>query len=84
MGYVNRNKAHIMEGELRCIELATYLKNMGAPMVVWISEDASGIVPKVSYHSPSSQLVGLVLPTNPTTGMPISGSFIPRTATEVA
>lgn len=84
MNYINRDKAEIIEGELRCAELADYLKNMDAPMVVWFSEDASGIVPRVSYHSPSSQLVGLVLPTEPTTGMPISRSFKPQKATEVA
>lgn len=83
MSYINQNKANLIEGELRCDALANDLENMGAPMVVWISEDASGIVPKVSYHSPSCQLVGLVLPTDPTSGMPISRSFMPRKAIEI-
>lgn len=74
----------MVEGELRCEQLAYYLEKLNAPKIVWISEDASGIVPGVSYHSPSRQLVGLTLPLDAATGMPIHHSFVPSTATEIA
>lgn len=84
VSYINRDKKPMIEGELRCEELASYLEKLHTPKIVWISEDASGIVPGVSYHSPSRQLVGLVLPLDTTTGMPIQRSFIPSTATDIA
>lgn len=84
MSYITRDKKPMIEGELRCGELASYLEKLHTSKTVWLSEDASGIVPGVSYHSPSRQLVGLVLPLDTTTGMPIQHSFIPSTATDIA
>lgn len=52
-------------------------------MSVWLSEDGSGIVPKVEYDALNSQLVGQVLPTNENTGMPIKLSFVVRSAEEI-
>lgn len=83
MNYINRDKKPLIEGELRCKLLAEYLEKLKAPKIVWISEDASGINPGVSYHSPTGQLVGLVLPIDETTGMPIQCSFVPSTATDI-
>lgn len=84
VSYINRDKKPITEGQLRCQELAIYLEKLNAPKVIWISEDASGIIPGVSYHSPSRQLVGLTLPLERTTGMPIQNSFMPSTAIDIA
>lgn len=50
---------------------------------VWISEDGTGIVKKIEYDPSSNQIVGLVLPTNSTTGMPIAFSFLARSASEI-
>lgn len=47
---------------------------------MWISEDGSGIVTKVEFDPSSNQLVGLVLPTNNTTGMPIPFTFLAKSA----
>lgn len=82
--YINKKRQTLIEGELRCEALVQYLNEMNAPKVVWLSEDGTGIVPKISYHNASSQLVGLVLPIDLATGMPISKSFMPQTATEIA
>lgn len=84
VNYINNEKQTIIEGELRCEQLAQYLEKMNAPKVVWISEDGTGIVKKVSYHNSSGQLVGLVLPLNLTSGMPIPHSFVPQTANDIA
>lgn len=83
MSYINKRKQTVIEGELRCEALAQYLQRMNAPKVVWLSEDGTGIVPKVSYHNSTGQLIGLVLPTDPITGMPIPHSFVPQTASEI-
>lgn len=45
------------------------------PKIVWLSEDATGILSKVEYDSPNNQLVGLVLPMDRRTGIPKSGTF---------
>lgn len=44
-------------------------------MDVWLSEDGSGIVQKVVYDTASNQLIGLNLPINEITGMPILSAF---------
>lgn len=82
MSYINRYKEPLFEGELRCAALAKYMERLNVPKIVWLSEDGSGIVPRISYHSPSNQLVGLVLPFD-ATGMPITNSFVVRTAVDI-
>lgn len=84
MSYINKKRKIIKEGELRCKELAKYLEETNSPKVIWISEDGTGIIPKVSYENSSGKLVGLVLPFDLTTGMPITESFIPQNANEIA
>lgn len=81
--YINQDKEKIIEGELRVKQLAEYLEKLKAPRKVWISEDGSGIVAKVSYDSSSNQLVGLVLPIDKTTGMPIRFTFSPHTVEDI-
>lgn len=74
----------MIEGDLRVSSLNEYLEKLKAPKVVWISEDASAIIPGISYHSPTGQLVGLALPLDEKTGMPIQRSFVPLSATDIA
>lgn len=69
--YIHNDKDRIIEGELRCTQLVSHLKKLQAPPKVWLSEDASGIVQKAVFDSFSNQLVGLVLPVNNESGMPI-------------
>lgn len=72
-----------MEGQIRAKELCDYLTKFNLPKTVWLSEDASGIIPKIEYDSPSSQLVGLVLPVDKTTGIPISNTYVVRSEAEI-
>lgn len=83
VGYLADKKQKFIEGELRCKELAEYLKQLNAPMEVWIAEDGSGILPNVAYDSNTNQLVGLVLPIDENTGIPISYSFTPQSVNDI-
>lgn len=83
MKLINKEKEQIIEGELRCQQLAQYLEKLNAPKEVWLSEDGSGIVERITYDSRTNQLVGLVLPINKTMGMPICFSFTPQTSDEI-
>lgn len=78
VSHINKNKLKVTEGELRCDELASYLDKVGTHKTVWLSEDGSGIVAKVCYDSSSNQMVGLILPIDSTTSMPIPFSFTPK------
>lgn len=83
MDLINANKEKIIEGELRCQQLAEYLKKLNAPNEVWLAEDGSGILDRVMYDSKTNQVIGLVLPLHKITGMPIMFSFTPQTANEI-
>lgn len=80
---INSNQKRINEGELRCKELAEYLDKLGTDKIVWISEDATAIVSKVSYDIATNQIVGLAMPLDKKTGCPLTGSFLARTADEI-
>lgn len=75
VGYISQHKELVVEGELRSKELAIYLDKMKAPKDVWISEDATGIVSRIQFDVSTNQLIGLVLPFDNITGMPIPFSF---------
>lgn len=83
VGYISKSKSKIIEGQLRVQELSEYLERLKMPKKIWICEDASGINAKVEYDPSSDQLVGNVLPLNSTTGMPISFSFLARSAEDI-
>lgn len=83
LGYINKKKQRIVEGGLRCSELASFLDKVGAPRVVWLAEDGSGIVSKVSYDSSTNQLVGLVLPFHSETGIPIPFTYKPKSVRDL-
>lgn len=84
MSYINKRRQRVNEGELRCEALVRYLEETNSPKIVWISEDGTGIVPRISYENSSRKLVGLVLPIELKTGMPIVDSFIPQNAEDIA
>lgn len=68
---------------MRCAELNTYLDVLKLTKCVWLSEDASGIVPKIEFDSKSNQMIGLVLPTDPNTGMPTAFTYLARNVDEI-
>lgn len=61
---IDEQKDRVVEGELRCKELAQFLDDHRATKNVWLSEDATAIVQKISYDPKTNQLVGIVLPFN--------------------
>lgn len=79
MNRIHTKKDRIVEGELRCELLSQHLErsNLGSngTKSVFLSEDGSGIVQKIVYDSHSKQLIGLVLPLNERSGMPMICSF---------
>lgn len=83
MRSINQNKSKIIEGELRIKELNHYLDTMNLKKCVWIAEDATAIVTKVEFDPNSNQMIGIVLPTNAATGMPIPFSYLASTEDEI-
>lgn len=83
MKYIHQKKVKVNEGELRCEGLVAYLKNIKAPLNVWLSEDGSGIIAKVVYDVASNQLIGLNLPLDQQTGMPKTSTFKARSLEEI-
>lgn len=81
-GYINENKPKIVEGQLRCAELNEYLEDLKLEKIIWLSEDGSSIVAKVELDA-HNQMVGLVLPIDENNGMPISLTYMARTADEI-
>lgn len=79
MNHIHEHKERIIEGELRCDQLIKHLERTNSPKVVFLCEDASGIVKNIAYDSTSNQLIGLVLPTN-LNGMPTILSFEAKSA----
>lgn len=73
----------MIEGQLRCKDLLNYLNALNIPKYVWLSEDATSITPKIEFDPKSNQMVGPVLPFESNTGMPISFSYLARTAEEI-
>lgn len=72
-----------MEGEIRAGDLCDYLTKFNLPKVVWLSEDATGILPKIQYDAATSQLIGQVLPVDKHTGIPISNTYMARSFEEI-
>lgn len=83
VSYINKKKERITEGELRCEELEKYLTKVKAPKTIWLAEDSSGILSKVTYDSVTNQMVGLVLPIHQETGIPIKYSFTPKSSRDI-
>lgn len=81
--YIRASHYHITEGVLRTEELRNYLNERNLPNVVCLSEDATRVVGRVQYDSRTNQIVGLTLPINCKTGLPIPFAFPAKSATEM-
>lgn len=64
MRCIDDNKFRVIEGQLRCAELSKYLDNLKTVKAVWIAEDATAIISKITYDPATNQLVGILLPLN--------------------
>lgn len=83
VGYISQNKSRFIEGELRCSKLKSYLEILKLPLRVWLSEDATSIVSKIEFDSQTNQMVGIVLPMNSSTGMPIAFTYLAQNAEQI-
>lgn len=83
MSYINQRKSKIVEGELGSKELSLYLEGFHQRKCVWLSEDATGIVGKIEFDPSTNQMVGLVLPINSSTGMPMTHTYLARDVNEI-
>jgi hypothetical protein len=72
----------IKEGVVRAEELRKFLDARKLSRYIWLSEDATRIVPKIEFDSTNNELVGLELPLNED-GMPIVSFFKARTAQQM-
>ena len=81
--WISVSKKCILEGELRCAELKTYLSDRNAGNDVWLCEDASGIVSKIQYDPTSDQLIGIVLPLDENNGCPKRHEYTARNEEEI-
>lgn len=79
MRCIDDNKIRVIEGQLRCAELSVYLTKVRAVKKIWLSEDATAIVHKISYDPTTNQLVGILLPLDKN-GCPIPFSFLANDA----
>lgn len=57
---------------------------IGAPKQIFVCEDASGIISKVTYDSVTNQLIGVLLPLNTNNGMPKILSFKAESAEQIS
>lgn len=80
--HVHTKKSVIIEGKLRCQELREHLVKHNSDMAVYLSEDASGMISRITYDPKTNQMVGLVLPFDEN-GMPKTMSFTPDSAQEI-
>lgn len=80
--FMARSHHSIIEGELRCDELLSFLTERKFSLCVSLSEDATRVVNRVQYDAQTNQLIGFVLPTD-NNGMPTSFCFKARSASEI-
>lgn len=80
---INHNKNQIVEGQLRAKELADYLDRLKTTKHVWLSEDATAIIQKVTYDPTTNQMIGLVLPRDKITGCPKPFTFLATDAAAI-
>lgn len=52
-------------------------------MRVWLSEDATSIVSKIEFDAKTNQMIGIVLPMNSSTGMPIPFTYLAKNEEEI-
>lgn len=80
--YIQKTVCNVIEGFLRCKELAEYLDERGLPRKVLLSEDGTRIEGRVQYDSSTNQITGFVLPID-NNGMPIPQQYPARNAEEI-
>lgn len=83
MRCINDTRKCILEGELRCADLAKFLFDRQAGTDIWLCEDASGIISKIQYDQTLDQLVGMSLPIDEITGCPKRYEFTTRDENEI-
>lgn len=76
MRCINEQKNRVIEGQLRCKELATFLDCHKTKKIVWLSEDATALISRISYDPMTNQIVGIVLPTDSNNGCPIPFRYL--------
>lgn len=76
-----KNKKIVIEGVLRHVELADFMKSLNLPMYVSLSEDATSVTGKIEYSPKLNQIIGIVPPLNEKTGMPVPLTFASTSAT---
>lgn len=81
--FIHRSDHSVIEGELRCEELAAYLRERNLKSIVCTSIDATRIQNRIQYSSHTNELVGFVLPINESNGMPVPHVYKARTADEI-
>lgn len=80
--FIRKSHRGIIEGQLRCDELLTYLEERGLPLIVSLSEDSTRIINRVQYDASTNQLIGFVLPKNEN-GVSNPFSYKARSASEI-
>lgn len=55
-------QTRVVEGQLRCSELVKYIEDHKTRKIIWLSEDATAIIPTVKYDPRTNQLVGILQP----------------------
>lgn len=83
MNYISKEKCRLIEGQLRVRELNEFLDKPGVHKFIWICEDATGIVSRIEHDPNTNQLVGLVLPIDSKTGIPIPFRYMADTAEQI-
>lgn len=81
--YIHRLEHAVIEGELRSNGLVNYLNERNQKLFVVISEDATRVENRIQFDSRLNQLIGLVLPTNELSGMPVPFAYQAGTANEI-
>lgn len=90
MSHLQTDKKTIIEGELRCELLKNHLvnsqlkisPNAQPDMSVFLSEDGSGTVKRITFDPVTKQVIGIVLPLGEN-GMPQCMTFRPKSANDV-
>lgn len=80
--FINNTSDSITEGLCRVDSLVKFLNDRNLPLIICLSEDATGISGRIQYDKQSDQLIGFVLPMDQNS-MPISSSFKATSAKEI-
>lgn len=76
------NSDQVVEASLRFEQLSKFLSERELPMVVWVSEDATGITGRIQYCSKTDSIIGFVSPLGED-GLPKSSCFPANSAQNI-